>query len=208
MLFTVSLYISLAICIVGVVYRIRRWLTLEIGTEGTNRQDRKRIRAALTGIGRTLSGRRIFPLTKALVWEVFLQGTLFRANPWRWVFHICLFYGFVMLLLMHALDEILTARFLPDYVSTLSPFLFLRNLFGAAALGGILFFALRRLVCNSFAGATNIRDISALGLLGFIMASGFLLEGAQIVSAPIFDEMVADYMDPEDPEEIVPLKAF
>ena len=40
-----------------------------------------------------------------------------------------------------------------------------------------------------------------------IIISGFLLEASQIVSEPIFDEMVEDYLGSDDPEEVAPLKA-
>lgn len=208
MLFTIALYASLSICLLGVLLRILRWFTSDWGPDAAAGNARKRFGAAVSGVGRSLFSRRIFAILKTAVWEIMLQGTLLKVSPSRWFFHFALFFGFTALLLMHALDDMVTAAFFPFYASTLSPFLFLRNLFGALCLAGICFFIIRRLTCSPIEKAAGGKHMSILFLLLPIFISGFLLEAAQIFSAPIFDEMVEDYMGSEDPEEIRPLKAY
>ncbi len=60
--------------------------------------------------------------------------------------HLCLFWGFTLLLLMHALEGILTSKFFEDYAATLNPFLFLRNFFALLVFVGIGIAVYRRFV--------------------------------------------------------------
>ena len=66
--------------------------------------------------------------------------------------HFCIAYGFIFLLLMHALDRYVSQKLFPNYYSPelsalnpLNPFLFLRNLFGAMMLVGLAIAAYRRI---------------------------------------------------------------
>ena len=107
--------------------------------------------------------------------------------------HLALFYGFLFLLFFHALDRHITIRLFPEYVSTLNPFLFLRNFFGAFLLLGLAIAAYRRFRDKVLRLTTGRQDIFTLVLLGVIILSGFTAGGSKIVSPHRFHEMVQEY---------------
>ncbi len=75
----------------------------------------------MRGIGRTLFGRGIFVLARALVVDVLLLARLWRESRVRWLAHMLIFYGFSLLLLFHALENQISANLFRDYASTLNP---------------------------------------------------------------------------------------
>lgn len=208
MLFTVSIYLSLMICLGGLVYRIGRWFRLEIGATNESTSPQSRLGSAATGVLGIVFSRRIGKILHALLFEILLQHHLLKQNLWRWLFHMCLFYGILLLVFLHALDDHITRAFFPSYVSTLNPYLFLRNLLGALILAGIGFALLRRRSVPALRRYSSVTDYLTLALLTLIVISGIFLEGAQIISPTIFDQMVLDYMGEEDPEAVAPLKAY
>ena len=207
-MFSIALYISLSVCAAGLVYRITLWFRTTIGTDTAEGNTRTRLLHA----GRTavycLFSRRIFRFIKTLFVDILLQADLFRSSKFRWLFHFILLNAFILLLLLHAMDDIVTRSLFPEYESTLNPFMCLRNFLGMLVLLGILFFMLRRSRSRNFREATSLSDVAAILLLAAILLSGFLLEAVQIVSSPLFDEMVADYLGSDDPEEVETLKAY
>jgi heterodisulfide reductase subunit C len=66
----------------------------------------------------------------------------------------------------------------------------------------------RRLANRKLKRISTSPDALALVLLSIILFSGFFLEASQIVSEPIFDEMVDDYGDPEDTEAVEALRSY
>jgi hypothetical protein len=52
----------------------------------------------------------------------------------------------MLLLLMHALDKYITVAIWKDYYSTINPFMFLRNLFGALVIIGVIIAIYRRFI--------------------------------------------------------------
>jgi heterodisulfide reductase subunit C len=114
----------------------------------------------------------------------------------------------LLLLLFHALDAHISANLFSDYMPTVSPYLFLRNLFGAMVLLGIVIAGYRRLSSRGLKKITKPHDLLALVLLSIILLTGFFLEASQIVSEPIFNEMIEDYGDPEDPQAVAALQSY
>ncbi len=206
MLFSATLYLSLLICCVGLLWRLTQWFTIDVGPEspGTFGQ---RTAAALRGLTLILFSRRLPMVLTALWRDVLLQVDLFKKHRLRWLTHMLIFWGFVFLLVFHALEDIVTQRLFYDYASTLNPFFFLRNLFGVILLAGICIALWRRLMIPAQKKITGRYDLLPLLFLAMIIISGFLLEASQIVSEPIFDEMVEDYLGSDDPEEVAPLRA-
>lgn len=208
MFFTAALYLSLLIALGGVIFRILQWFKIEIGPEAQALSPLKRIAAASKAVLTILFSRRFPLLLKALILDIFLQIKVLREDPMRGIMHLCIFVGFVYLLLMHALDETVTLALFPNYVSTLNPYFFLRNLFGALVLAGIAIAVYRRLTIKGLRRTTNRTDWAAITLLAIIFFSGFLLDSVQIISPSLFNGMVEDYLGSDDPEEIEPLKAY
>lgn len=205
MRFEISLYLALAICLAGLLWRVNQWLSIDIGPEASGSPGR-RLAAAVRGILAASFGRRLVPGGASLVRDTLLQLHLLKANPLRWLMHGLIFWGFLLLLLFHAFDDEITLRLFPDYASTLNPFFLLRNLLGVLVLAGVLIALGRRRFIPAQKRISGTMDINALLLLVAILLSGFLLEASQIVSQPIFEEMVADYHG-DDPEEVAALRA-
>ena len=208
MLFTITLYISLTIFSVGLFYRVWCWFEYQVGPRSEQFTGGQRMAAAMRGVLRTLFSLRLLVILKVLFLDVLLQVKIFKASYWRWLMHMSLFAGFMLLLLMHAFEDQITAALFPEYASTLNPYMFLRNLGGALVMVGIIIAIFRRSVLRGLKYVTHAGDKLALIILALIMVSGFLLESFQIISAPIFDEMVEDYSGSDDPEELAALRHY
>ncbi len=64
----------------------------------------------------------------------------------------------------------------------------------------------RRFYSKNLRKTSGYRDWVVLAILLVIFISGFLLEGTKIISESVFNQMVSDYSDLEEEEEIEPLK--
>jgi heterodisulfide reductase subunit C/nitrate reductase gamma subunit len=200
-----SLYLALLICLAGWLWRAYQWLSIDIGPEPPGHPARRCL-AAVTGFVAAGFSLRWLRCAGALVGDGFLQVHLLRNHPLRWLTHQLIFWGFIFLLLFHAFGDSFTRRFFPDYTATLNPFLFLRDLMGFVILVGIFIVLGRRRFIPAEKRITAGSDWVPLVLLAAILLSGFLAEAAQIISEPIFDEMVADYHGDDDPEAVAALR--
>jgi heterodisulfide reductase subunit C len=208
MLYSTSFYLALAIFVLGSVYRITRWFTVKIGRDADGISVRLRLSNLIRGLLSILFSPNIFLVLKTFLLNVVLQFHILRKDVWRWLMHFNLAAGFLLLFLMHALDDQITARLFPDYYPTVSPFLFLRNLFGAMVLVGIVIAAYRRMASKRLKQLTTAPDAIALIILVIVLFSGFLLEAGKIVSEPIFNEMNEDYAGIKDPQDIRALQSY
>ncbi len=207
MFFSVSLYTALAVCGLGLVYRLWRGLTINLGPEARRYGPGARLAAALKEIRRVLFSRRILAVLKALVLDGLLQLRVLRHSRLAWLAHLAIFWGFVLLVLMHALDDY-TKAWLPDYESTLNPYLFLRNLFGALVLAGAAIAAWRRFKLPLRRLTARPQDHIAVGLMALIVLSGFALEGLKIVSYQDYDRMIQEYAPSEEPLDLRALRTL
>jgi heterodisulfide reductase subunit C/nitrate reductase gamma subunit len=201
MAFTVSLYAAVFVFLAGLVYRISRWFTRRIGTKGRDISPRARFVEALSGIGRVLASRKIFVLIKVFVLEILLQRKILKENPLRWVMHLLIYYGFILLLVMHALGQVVTAKIFTDYSSTVNPFFFLRDFFGLVVIAGLAIAVYRRFILKVPRMHTNARDVYGIVILAVIMLSGFFLTGLKITSHSVFERMVLDFSMVSEGEE-------
>jgi heterodisulfide reductase subunit C/nitrate reductase gamma subunit len=208
MFFTVSLYVSLAVFGCGMLYKISTWFRYRIGTDGGGLSAAERIVAAIKGMTLTLFSGKIFTLLRVLILDVFLQMRVLRQDFLRWLMHICLYVGFMLLLLMHGLDKFITSVLFPDYYSTINPFLFLRDLFGFLVIAGIAIALYRRFIMKVPRLRTGGQDYYALIILAVIMISGVLFEAAKITSYSRYQEMVEEYTVAADEEELRALETY
>ena len=208
MLFNISLYISLAICAIGIMYRMGKWFRISIGPETEAIGFRTRLASAVGDIFGALFSRRIVALVRTLIFDVLLQLHILKSGFLRWFMHMSLFYGFLLLVLLHVFDKTITAAIFPGYVSTLAPYFFMRSFLGAMVLVGLIIAAVRRFAMPGLRRITVSADLFLIMILTVVVSSGILLEACQIISEPLFDEMVVDYWGTEDEEEIAPLKAL
>ena len=208
MFFNAALYTSLVIFIIGMAYKLSTWFTRDIGILADNIQTSERLFSAVKGIFGTVFSMKIFILIKVFILDVVFQARILKEDTLRWVMHIFLYGGFMLLLLMHALESIITESIFSDYYSTLNPFMFLRDLFGFMVLVGLGIAVYRRFILKVPRLKTNAMDHYAIIILAVIMVSGILLEGVKITSLTEFQAMQEDYAGLDDEEEIKALESY
>ena len=131
----------------------------------------------LSGI--LVSPVRILHLFKAVILDVVLQLPLMRQNFLKWFMHICIYWGFAGLFFFHALEGYVSEVIFPGYQSTVSPFMFLRNIAGVMVMVGVGIAVYRRKTNFRLKQISRHPDYMAIALLGLIMISGFGLEAAK-----------------------------
>lgn len=210
MAFSIILYTSLIIFLAGLVYRVSRWFSRTVGISDVSISTSMRISSFINGLLKTIFSLNLFRLIKSFFLDVLLQIQILKEDPLRWIMHIFIYGGFMLLLLMHALGGIITASLFSDYYSTLNPFFFLRNIFGILVIIGIAIAFYRRNILKIPRLKTSPMDRYAVMILAVIMISGFLLEGIKISSHTVFMEMIEEYsdVDIEDEEEVNALESL
>ncbi len=208
MIFQVTLYLSLFIFGIGIVYRVYTWLHYSIGEGAKNISTAERFLSALKGTFRTIFSGKIFRLLQIFLLDVILQRRILKEDFLRWLMHMCIFSGFMLLLLMHGLEKFTTAALFPDYSPTLFPFSFLRNVFFALVIAGLVLAVYRRVFMKIPHLVTTRVDSYAIVILAVIMLSGLLLEGMKIVSHSRFQAMVEDYADTGDESDLKALESY
>jgi len=208
MVFNLLLYISLAIFTFGLIYKISTWFSRSIGISAKEIPTSQRVSAAVKGIASVIFSAKIVTLIKVFFLDVLLQHRIIKEDFLRWLMHMLIYSGFMLLLLMHALDEIVTAKLFSEYYSTINPYFFLRDLFGLMVIvgGGIAIY--RRFILKVPRLRTNAMDHYAIIILAIILVSGVVLEGAKITSYSEYQGMVEDYADLEEESELEALESY
>jgi heterodisulfide reductase subunit C len=208
-LFQMALYAALALCGAGLVWRASAWFRVRVGPDVGDVTPFGRVAAALRRTASMLVSRRVADVLGAFLLDVLLLRRLFATAKLRWLAHLFIVVGFTLLLLMHALAPLVTAQLFPGYQPTLDPFLFLRNLFGALLLAGVaLLFIGRRRSRTNPRQAHHPAAAVFVALLGWVIASGFLLEAHKIASPRAFDRMAEQFGSGTDPAKLAPLRAL
>ena len=208
MLFSISLYVALAIFCFGVLYKVWNWFRLEIGDACAGISTASRLASSTKAVLGVFTSSRILSFLEFLLLEVLFQRRLWNESKLRWFMHICIYWGFMLLLTMHALEDVVTASLFEEYASTLNPFLFLRNLFGLMVIVGLGIAGYRRARVLGMRITSSYVDYYALAILAVIMVSGILLESIKIVSPDEFYRMVEEYSAVEEGDELDALKAY
>ncbi len=206
MLFTVLLYISLFVFLFGLIYKVSTWFSRKIGIASQNFTTSERISAAVKGILGVIFSPKILILVKVFIVDVVLQRRILKEDFLRWIMHMLISIGFMLLLLMHALDSFITSPLFKEYYSTVNPFLFLRDFFGIMVLAGLMIAAYRRFILKVPRLKTSPMDYYAIIILAVIMISGIFLEGIKITSYTEFRNMVENYSGLDDEGEILALE--
>ena len=209
MWFKLLLNTSLIIFSLGLFYKVFSWF-------GRNNQVFKtadstlfiRLSAALTGILKTVFSVKIFSLLKIFIADIILQLRTLKEDPWRWFMHILIYWGFMLLVMMHALDQLVTQRLFSDYYPTLNPYLFLRDFFGAMILLGLAMAVYRRFIHKPLRIKSNRMDYYAIIIVAFIIVSGIFLEGLKISSYSEFQSMEKEYAALDDENDIKALESL
>ncbi|MFH1349622.1 MAG: 4Fe-4S dicluster domain-containing protein [Pseudomonadota bacterium] len=208
MFFKISFYLALIIFSFGLLFKISTWFRYSFGDDARETGPYKRASAAVKGITGTVFSKRILILLKVFVLDVLLQMRTFRQDFLRWLMHMCLFWGFMSLLVMHAFDKLIISQLFKDYSPTLNPFLFLRNLFFVPVIVGLAIAVYRRFILKVPRLLTTAMDQYVIIILAVIMLSGVFLEGTKILSYTRYQGMVADYSDTDDTEDLNALESY
>ena len=208
MFLKVSLYISLVIFLIALIYKVSTWFRYKVGIGTTEIPTSTRFFSAVRGIGSTIFSVRILTLVKVFVLDVLLQFRILREDFLRWIMHIFIYGGFMLLLLMHALDKYITVAIWKNYYSTINPFMFLRDLFGALVIVGVLIATYRRFILKVPRLFSNAMDIYAILIVAVIMLSGIFLEATKMVAYSDYKRMADEYSGLSDPQELKSLEAY
>ena len=208
MLFNVLLYTSLFVFISGLIYKIYTWFSWKIGFSSRNISRSERLIAAFKGMVRVIFSAKILILIKVFILDVVLQKRILKEDFLRWLMHILIYTGFVLLLLMHALDKHITSFLFSEYYSTLNPFFFLRNLFGVLVIAGLTIAIYRRFILKVPRLKTNGMDYYAIIILAIILISGFFLEATKITSISDFERMVKEFSDVDEEKDFKALESL
>jgi heterodisulfide reductase subunit C/nitrate reductase gamma subunit len=192
--FNTAFYVALAIFLAGMAYRIYGWASREVGEAAKGQAVGARAGAMLGSIFKTIFSPRIFKLIGCCFMNVCLLGRSFKQGYMRWIAHMFIFYGFMLLLILHALEGYFVEPFSEIYASTLNPWIFLRDFFGFLVIFGVILAVGRRLSAGKRRGGTASMDVVTIIILAVIMCSGFWLKATKIGSEPRFDEMCEQYL--------------
>ena len=207
-MFDYLFYTSLIIFLLGLIYKISTWFSRKIGILGKDITTAQRLQAAASGIAGVVFSSKIFTLLEAIVLDVLLQRRVLKESVTRWLAHMLIFYGFMLLLLMHALESVISEALFSEYYSTVNPFFFLRDFFGAMVLAGVILAVVRRYLSKPRRLRSGGMDHYAIMIVAVIMLSGIALEGMKIASHSEFTRMVEDYAGLDDEEEIEALETL
>lgn len=208
-LFQTALYASLALCALGLLWRVSAWFRVRIGPDVRAVTLSQRVAVVFRGAASALFSRRLCNVGVAFFLDVLLLRRLFAHEKLRWLAHLLILVGFTLLLLMHALAAVVTVKLFQGYQPTLDPYLFLRNLFGAMVLAGVVLLLFAR--WRRRTGLPQARrpiDAAFMALLAIVLVAGFLLEAGKIASPRAFYRMTDQFIGSTDPEKLEPLRAL
>ncbi len=190
--------LSVIVCLVGVIFRISTWFSQGIRPSAPSIPTGERISSAVSAIKGALFSSKISEVIKAFFLDILFQFRSFERSLLRWSAHFLIFSGFILLIFTHVLS---------DADPTLPPHIFLRNLFGLMVLVGVGLAVYRRITWKRLRMQTYPSDWAALILIGAIMVTGFMLEGTKISSYAVYQNMVEEYGDVDEEEEVA-LEAY
>ncbi len=208
MWFNILLNTSLIIFGLGLLYKIFTWFACNPACKNTDTTFLIRLSAAGKGITKTIFSAKIFTLLKIFIADVILQVRTLKEDPWRWFMHILIYWGFMLLVMMHALDQMVTQRLFSDYYPTLNPYLFLRDFFASMVLVGLGMAVYRRFIHKPPRLKSNRMDYYAIIIVALIIVSGIFLEGVQISSYSEFKSMEEEYAALDDENDIRALESL
>lgn len=208
MVFLTLLYLALAIFVIGLIYKISTWFTRKIGKTAQDFTASERAAAAAKGIAGAVFSPKFLILLKVFILDVLLQIRILKEDFTRWLMHMLIYAGFMMLLLMHALEKFVSEAIFAEYYSTLNPFFFLRDLFGVMVLLGVVIAIFRRFILKVPRLRTKGMDHYAIFIVAVIMLSGVFLTAAKISSYTEYQDMVENFAELEDEESEQALESY
>lgn len=209
MFFSITLYVALAVFVIGLIYKCALWFRYNIGDLARDSGAAGRFGAAVRGVFGAIFSAKLGTLIKTFFVDVIFQWRILKEDALRWVMHMCIYAGFMLLFFMHAMQNFISYPLFSEYAATYNPFMFLRNLFGLMVFVGIAIAIYRRVKYRTMRRTTTGMDKYVIVLLAIVMISGVFLEASKIVSYKRFNEMVEEYSSVAGDEEATkPLQAY
>jgi len=182
----------------GGLWRMAGWLRRDVSDAPSS--PRERAGALLASLAHGPHGKRARRAFSALLLDVLGQRRLWTRDPVRGAAHFLLFVGFTGLVCLHALGDVVAVRIAADYMPTLNPWLWLRDLLGFLVLLGVALGSGRRRAARGRLPVPRRRDPFFVVIVLGIVVSGFVLGAVKITSAPAFERMLRDYAGVSDAE--------
>ena len=208
MTFDLLFNLSLIIFAIGMIFKIVQWFSCKIGIQAQNSFFSQRLISSLKAMPGVIFSPKIIIILKIFILDVLFQYKILKQDALRWVMHMLIFWGFILLFFMHALESVVSEKIFSYYYSTVNPFMFLRDFFGFMVLVGIIIAICRRFFMKIHRLYTNKTDIYAIFIVAIIILSGFFLEGAKIISHTDFQNMEKDFSALDYKEDILALEAY
>ena len=209
MFFQLSLLIALVLCAAGLAYKVWSWLSVSVSASEREAaySPGQRASAVLGGLVRAVFSRKIGAMLRALILDGLFQARSLKHSKLAWSAHILVFFGFMGLLLLHALGQQITNNLFRDYYPTLDPWLWLRDVMGLMVIVGVCIIIARRIWVPGLRMTTRRTDQVAIVIIALIMLSGFALQAVKITSAHEYQRMVEEYSMIEEPAEKLALRS-
>ncbi len=208
MTFDLLLNLSLILFAIGMIFKIVQWFSFKIGLQAQNSSFSQRLISSLKSIPGVIFSPKFVIILKTFVFEVLFLIKILKQDVLRWIMHMLIFWGFILLFFMHALESIVSEKIFSYYYSTVNPFMFLRDFFGFMVLIGIIIAICRRSFMKIHRLTTNKMDIYAIFIVAIIILSGFALEGSKIISHTDFQNMEKDFAALDYKEDRLALEAY
>lgn len=197
---TTMFYISFIVFLVGFAIKLWSWFTRSLDGKDSFL---KRFYAFLSGMKGVFFGGKVLLLLRVFLCDVILQLRTYRVDRYRWLMHVLIYWGFGLLVVTHAFGKVVFG----EYVSTVMPHIFLRDLFGLMVLVGAFMALWRRWVRGVRFFASNRMDVYALVIVALVVLSGFFLKAVKVTSYKAYLRMVEEYAVLEQ-EELEALEAY
>ena len=199
---------SLILFAIGMIFKIVQWFSCKIGIQAQNSFFSQRLISSLKAMASVIFSPKIIIILKIFILDVLFQVKILKQDVLRWVMHLLIFWGFILLFIMHALESIVSEKIFSYYYSTVNPFMFLRDFFGFMVLIGIAIAIFRRFFMKIHRLSTNKMDVYAIFIVAVIILSGIFLEGAKIISHTDFRNMEEEFSVLDYEEDILALEAY
>ena len=208
----ILLGLSILVCLSGIAFRLFFWFSKGTHPPEAFVSASSRLSAAAASVFSSFFSGRIATLIRAFFTDILFQKRLLSASMRRWLAHSLIFFGFILLLIMHGLgnsmSEIIFDAGYEDFAA-MQPYLSLRNLFGLMVLAGLALAIFRRVTDSPKRVRSYPSDWAAIAFVGMIIITGMLLESSRISSYSYYkSEMVEVYGDLADEDEERALETY
>ena len=115
MTFDLLLNLSLILFAIGMIFKIVQWFSFKIGLQAQNSSFSQRLISSLKSIPGVIFSPKFVIILKTFVFEVLFLIKILKQDVLRWIMHMLIFWGFILLFFMHALESIVSEKIFSYY---------------------------------------------------------------------------------------------